>query len=189
MAHLHTKHTYGFEDVSIVPAAHSAIESRRDVDTSVQLTPNVRLETPIIASPMADVCDWRMAAEIARAGGVGCIHRFMEVEEQAQQVHMFYEAVTEAQRLQVMAAVGTGERAIERAAALVAAGIRTIIVDVAFLNEKTLRTCREIKQRWPDVEVISGNVATVMALPLVRRRAYQQYVSALAMARRAVHRE
>jgi IMP dehydrogenase len=149
------KYTHGFEDVSLEPAALSPVYSRKDVDTSVQLTPNIKLQTPIIASPMADVCETELAIAIAKAGGIGCIHRFMDIDSQSLQVVTIREC-----GYQVLGAVGTTEDYMHRATKLVEAGVSGIIVDVAFLNERTLDVCKRIKDAWPDIDLISGNVAT-----------------------------
>lgn len=155
MATLIEKYTYGFEDVSIVPCAQSAVGSRKDVDTSYKLTDKITLQTPIIASPMADVCDDVMAYEIFKAGGIGCIHRFQSIEEQSAMVHQVFQAHAEC-----MAAVGTTPDFIERAEACIKAGAMGIIVDVAFLNQRTVEVCKVIKDKFPNIYLISGNVAT-----------------------------
>lgn len=153
--YLAKEYTYGFEDVSLEPVAHSKIYSRKDVDTSYTLRNGITLQTPIIASPMADVCDDNVAYAISVAGGIGCIHRFQPIEEQAAMVHQVFQAHEDC-----LAAVGTTEDAIERAEACIEVGACGIIVDVAFLNERTLEICREIRKRWKDIYLISGNVAT-----------------------------
>ena len=153
--YLSKEFTYGFEDVSLEPHAMSTVFSRKDVNTSYTLRNGLTLQTPIIASPMADVCDDNVAYAIHRAGGIGCIHRFQPIEEQVAMVNQVYQAHADC-----FAAVGTTEDAVERAKACIDAGACGIIVDVAFLNERTLEVCQEIRKRWKDIYLISGNVAT-----------------------------
>ncbi|NOZ51356.1 MAG: IMP dehydrogenase [Chloroflexi bacterium] len=74
-----------FDDVLLVPK-RSPLRSRRDVDTSARLTPAISLCIPIISANMDTVTEAKMAIAMARAGGIGIIHRFMTVEQQAQQV-------------------------------------------------------------------------------------------------------
>ena len=74
-----------FDDVLLVPK-RSAIESRQSVDTSTWLTPTIRLRVPIVSANMDTVTEAPMAIAIARAGGIGIIHRFMTIEQQARQV-------------------------------------------------------------------------------------------------------
>ncbi len=64
-------------------------------------------------------------------------------------------------RLLAAAAVSVGEDAWERTAALVAAEVDVVVVDTAHgHSEKVLATVQELKRRWPDLQVIAGNVAT-----------------------------
>jgi IMP dehydrogenase len=70
----------------------------------------------------------------------------------------------EQERLRVGAAVGTGYGTEERVAALVAAGVDVIIVDTAHGHSQgVLDRVRWIKQNFPDVQVIGGNIATAAA--------------------------
>ncbi|MGI9953227.1 IMP dehydrogenase [Moorellaceae bacterium AZ2] len=64
-------------------------------------------------------------------------------------------------RLLVAAAVGVGKDTMERVEALVAAGVDVVVVDTAHgHSENVLRTVAQIKQRYPSLEVVGGNVAT-----------------------------
>ncbi|MCW2960885.1 MAG: inosine monophosphate dehydrogenase [Thermoleophilia bacterium] len=74
-----------FDDVLLVPQ-RSDIASRRDVDTTGRITPNISLAVPIVAANMDTVTEVRMAIAMAQAGGIGIIHRFLTIEEQAEQV-------------------------------------------------------------------------------------------------------
>ncbi len=74
-----------FDDVLLVPK-RSPIASRQDVDTGTRLTPAISLRIPIISANMDTVTETNMAIAMARAGGIGIIHRFMTIEQQARQV-------------------------------------------------------------------------------------------------------
>ncbi len=64
-------------------------------------------------------------------------------------------------RLRVGAAVGTSAETMERAEALVAAGVDVLVVDTAHgHSDGVIRSARAIKEKFPDVQVIAGNVAT-----------------------------
>ncbi len=64
-------------------------------------------------------------------------------------------------RLRAGAAVGTGADALERAAALVDAGVDVLVVDTAHGHSQgVLDMVRRIKQTYPQVQVIGGNIAT-----------------------------
>ena len=67
-------------------------------------------------------------------------------------------------QLRVGAAVGAGQMAEERAAALVAADVDLLVVDTAHGHSKgVLDTVRSIKQRYPGIQVLGGNIATAEA--------------------------
>ncbi|MEB3779269.1 MAG: IMP dehydrogenase [Desulfurococcales archaeon] len=74
----------GFDDVVIVPG-RSPVEPS-SVDITGQATRNIVLSIPVISSPMDTVTEWRMAALIARLGGLGVIHRNMSIESQIDNV-------------------------------------------------------------------------------------------------------
>ncbi len=74
-----------FDDVMLVPQ-RSFISSRKDVDVSTNLTKNIKLNIPLVSSPMSTVTESRMAIELARLGGLGFIHRNMPILRQVGEV-------------------------------------------------------------------------------------------------------
>ncbi|MCK7637591.1 IMP dehydrogenase [Corynebacterium pygosceleis] len=75
-----------FDDVLLIPDSSDVIPS--EVNTSSQLTRNIRLNIPLISAAMDTVTEARMAIAMARQGGMGVLHRNLSVEDQAQQVEM-----------------------------------------------------------------------------------------------------
>lgn len=73
-----------FDDVLLVPAKSNVLP--RDVDVSTRLTPNIKLNIPIMSAGMDTVTESRMARAIAREGGIGVIHKNMSIETQALEV-------------------------------------------------------------------------------------------------------
>ena len=73
-----------FDDVLLVPQRSSVLP--RDVDLTVQLTPKIKLNIPMLSAAMDTVTDYNMAIAMAREGGLGIIHKNMSIEEQASQV-------------------------------------------------------------------------------------------------------
>lgn len=71
-----------FDDVLLVPH-RSSIQSRKDVSTDTWLVPGIHLSIPIISSNMDTVTETRMAIAMAQLGGIGILHRFMTIEQQA----------------------------------------------------------------------------------------------------------
>ncbi len=71
-----------FDDVLLVPH-RSSIQSRKDVSTATWLVPGIHLSIPIISSNMDTVTETRMAIAMAQLGGIGILHRFMTIDQQA----------------------------------------------------------------------------------------------------------
>jgi len=74
-----------FDDVLIEPRL-SDIKSRRDVSLRTRLTKNIYLNTPLISSPMDTITEDKMAISMALHGGLGIIHRYNKIEEQAEMI-------------------------------------------------------------------------------------------------------
>ncbi|EGD23186.1 inosine-5'-monophosphate dehydrogenase [Prescottella equi ATCC 33707] len=70
-----------FDDVLLLPAASDVVPNQ--VDTSTQLTREIRLGVPLVSSAMDTVTEARMAISMARAGGMGVLHRNSSVEAQS----------------------------------------------------------------------------------------------------------
>ena len=73
-----------FDDVLLVPAQSSVLPST--ADTRTQVTKSIRLNIPLLSSAMDTVTEARMAIAMAQSGGIGVIHRNLDIEEQARQV-------------------------------------------------------------------------------------------------------
>ena len=73
-----------FDDVLVVPRYSEVLP--RDVNTSVQLTRNLRLNIPIMSAAMDTVTESGMAIAFAREGGIGIIHKNMTIARQAEEV-------------------------------------------------------------------------------------------------------
>ena len=73
-----------FDDVLLVPAASSVLPA--DADTSTYVTKLVRMHIPLLSSAMDTVTEGRMAIAMAQAGGIGVIHRNLDLEAQAREV-------------------------------------------------------------------------------------------------------
>jgi len=271
-----------FDDVLLMPARSEVLP--KDVDTSTNLTRNLRINIPIVSAAMDTVTEARLAIALAQEGGIGIVHKAMPINEQAMEVdkvkrsesgmivdpitigpdnrieealeimsryrisgvpvtkkgklvgiltnrdlrfedrlHLkvsevmtkdnlvtvpvgttFEEAIKllhkhriekllvvddeynlkglitikdiekrikypnackdEIGRLRVGAAVGVGDESMERADALIKAGVDVLVVDTAHGHSiGVLDTVREIKAAFPDTQVIAGNIATAEA--------------------------
>lgn len=73
-----------FDDVLVVPGYSEVLPGETDVHT--RLTQEIELNIPILSAAMDTVTESRLAIALARAGGIGIIHRNMSIEEQAREV-------------------------------------------------------------------------------------------------------
>ena len=81
-----TRQGLTYDDVLLVPNYSQVLP--RDVDTSVQLTPTLKLNIPIVSAAMDTVSEYRLAIALAREGGIAMLHKNMTIEEQAEQVRL-----------------------------------------------------------------------------------------------------
>ncbi len=79
------KRALTFEDVLLVPQ-HSTVLPK-EVNIATKLTKNVTLNTPIVSAAMDTVTEYKAAIAMARLGGIGVIHKNMDIATQAQQVN------------------------------------------------------------------------------------------------------
>lgn len=145
---------YSFDDVLISPK-YNKIISRKDVKFETWVTKNYKLDIPLIAANMDTVCESEMAIAIGRLGGLGVVHRFLSLDEQAKEVVKIKKA-----GLIAAAAIGVKDFK-ERAKALEAAGVNILVLDVAHGHSKRAgKTLDYLKENHPDVDILVGNIAT-----------------------------
>lgn len=153
MDDIRTGVSYG--DVLLVPQ-RSPVDSRDDVDLSAPFTPDIELDIPLVSAAMDTVTESELAIELAAAGGIGTIHRFLTVDGQAAEVEKVAAAGGP-----VAAAIGVDESYLNRARALIDAGADAIVVDVAHGHlERVLAAVAEVSETFPDIDLVAGNVAT-----------------------------
>lgn len=141
----------GFDDVVLVPRVISKILSRNNIDTSVKFNEKLTIKTPIIASPMQDVCNAGVASEMNRLGGLGIIHRFMSIKEQVEeykQANCF-----------CACAIGVDGDYYDRFLSLMEVGCNIYCLDVA--NGGNIKVERAIEKISDEnIDIIVGNVSS-----------------------------
>ena len=132
-----------YDDVLLLPDASDVVPS--EVDTRTQLTRSISLDIPLVSSAMDTVTESAMAIAMAKAGGIGIIHRNLAVDEQVTHVKLVKGA-----NLRVGAAVGVGDDGFERAEALIGVGVDVIVVDTAHGHHRAvLEAIAKIKKHFP----------------------------------------
>lgn len=170
MAQFNSKLGLTFDDVLLLPD-FSEIK-REEIDLKIDLTPKVKLNLPLISSPMDTVTEYQMAQALAKIGGLGIIHRNLSINEQSDQIGKVKKtafdqkkypgaSVDKKGRLLVGAAVGPGKDLSERAERLVSFGVDLLVVDSAHgFSLPILEATRLLKKNFPQLPVMAGNVAT-----------------------------
>ncbi len=81
-----TRQGLTYDDVLLVPNYSQVLP--RNVDLTVDLTPALKLNIPVISAAMDTVSEYRLAIALAREGGIAILHKNMTIEEQAEQVRL-----------------------------------------------------------------------------------------------------
>lgn len=148
------KEALTFDDVLLVPQYSEVLPTETNV--SVLFANKIKLAVPIISSPMDTVTESKMAIAVAKAGGLGVIHKNISSKKQAWEIKL-----VKKNNHAVAASVGATGDFFERAKDLVKAGVDAIIIDTAHGHSKrVLEAIKKIKKAFPKVVIGAGNVAT-----------------------------
>ena len=152
------KEALTFDDVSMVPKYSKVLPS--EVNTSIKLSNNLTLRIPLLSSAMDTVTESKMAIAIAKAGGIGVIHRNLDIKKQIQEIRK-----VKKQKLLVGAAVGAGPLELKRAQAILEENIDLIVVDTAHAHSKKVAEIIKIirKMKTKKTTLCAGNIATAEA--------------------------
>ena len=152
------KEALTFDDVTLAPKYSEVLPS--DVDTSIKLTKNIKLKIPLLSSAMDTVTESKMSIAIAQVGGIGVIHRNLDIKTQVAEIRK-----VKKQKLLVGAAVGAGVNEFERAKNILKENIDLIVVDTAHGHTKKVADIiKKIKKIKPKKTALcAGNIATAEA--------------------------
>ena len=152
------KEALTFDDVTLAPNYSEILPS--DVNTTTFLSKKFKLKIPLISSAMDTVTESKMAIAIAKAGGIGVIHRNLDIKKQILEIKK-----VKKQNLLVGAAVGAGPLEYERAKAIINEKVNLIVVDTAHGHTKKvadiIKKIKKIKNK--NTLLCAGNIATANA--------------------------
>jgi IMP dehydrogenase len=150
-----------YDDVLLKPQ-YSDIRSRAEIDISTNLGNGLKLQLPIISSPMDTISEAPMSVAMLKYGGAAVIHRYTTIEKQCRMVQMTIDVGAEL-ALSLGAAIGVSDDYLERAKKLIDNGTTFLCVDVAhghhILVKDALSNLR--KTFGKDLHIMAGNVATI----------------------------
>jgi IMP dehydrogenase len=149
------KEALTFDDVTLAPKYSDIMPS--EVNTSIQLTNHLKLKVPILSSAMDTVTESKMAIAIAKAGGLGVIHRNLDIKKQVLEIRK-----VKKEKLLVGAAVGAGPKEYIRAKEILKENLDMIVVDTAHGHTKKvseiIKFIKKIKKK--NTALCAGNIAT-----------------------------
>jgi len=149
------KEALTFDDVTLTPNYSEILPS--EVNTSINLTKYLKLKIPLLSAAMDTVTESKMAIAIAKAGGIGVIHRNLDIKKQISEIKK-----VKKQKLLVGAAVGAGPNEFKRAKAILKEGVDLIVVDTAHGHTKKVSEIIKFikKTRGKKIALCAGNIAT-----------------------------
>ena len=151
------KEALTFDDVLLLPQFSSVVPS--ETNLTINLSQNIKLKLPFISSAMDTVTESKMAIAMAKNGGIGVIHRNLDIKKQCAEIKK-----VKIKNYKVGAAVGTSKSEIYRAKKLIDHGTDLLVIDTAHGHSKNvLLTLNEIKKFSSRVSICVGNIATANA--------------------------
>ena len=149
------KEALTFDDVTLAPKYSEILPS--EVNTSIKLTKDLKLKIPLLSSAMDTVTESSMAIAIAKAGGIGIIHRNLDIKKQIIEIRK-----VKKQKLFVGAAVGAGINEFKRTEEILKENIDMIVVDTAHGHTKKVSEIIKFikKKKRNKIALCAGNIAT-----------------------------
>mgnify|MGYP001465242779 CR=1 FL=1 len=158
MAQISKIPVYTFDDLMLSPR-YSNIDSRFNgkIDLSIRILPNVKLKYPIISANMDTVTGKDMLLAMEKLGGLGIHHRYCDTDIQLEALNKLPNIAPK------IACIGVGRDQFERLAYLVkrSSFLAGVLIDIAHGHHSLMiEQIKRIKQEFPDLSIIAGNVAT-----------------------------
>ena len=148
--------SYSYDDVLLIPQ-YSDIRSRAEIDISSDLGNGVKLQLPVLASPMDTISESAMGEVMGKAGACAIIHRYNTIEEQTAELNKISAPTI------VGGAIGVSGDYLKRASSLADAGASFLCIDVAHGHHIMMKEALwELRLMFgDDYHIMAGNVATL----------------------------
>mgnify|MGYP001425538511 CR=1 FL=1 len=118
------KEALTFDDILMLPRYSNILPINTNI--ALSLTKKINLKVPFLSSAMDTVTESNMAIALAKAGGIGVIHRNLSIKIQSDEIKKF-----KRKNFLVGAAIGTNKEDLERAKSLIDNGVDLIVIDTA----------------------------------------------------------
>ena len=150
-----------FDDVLLLPQYSSIVPSNTNL--TLNISKSIRLNLPFISSAMDTVTESRMAIAMAKNGGMGIIHRNLEIQQQVNEIKK-----VKKYNLNVGAAIGTSKKELIRAKSLIDCGTSMLVIDTAHGHSKNvINILNKIKKFSKNISICVGNIATSEAAKIL----------------------
>jgi IMP dehydrogenase len=148
------KEALTFDDILMLPRFSNVLP--RDTNIKLSLTKKIALKVPFLSSAMDTVTESKMAIAMAKAGGMGVVHRNLKIKNQSAEI-----LKVKKKNLIVGAAIGTSKDDLDRARSLIDCGVDLIVIDTAHgHSERVLKVLSIIKKIKTKTPICVGNIAT-----------------------------
>ena len=155
------KEALTFDDVLLLPQYSSIVPSNTNL--TLNISKSIRLKLPFISSAMDTVTESRMAIALAKNGGMGIIHRNLEIQQQVNEIKK-----VKKYNLNVGAAIGTSKKELIRAKSLIDCGTSMLVIDTAHGHSKNvINILNKIKKFSKNISICVGNIATSEAAKIL----------------------
>jgi len=148
--------SYSYDDLMLVPQ-YSTIKSRSEVDVSVKMGKFV-FKHPVIPANMKSIMGLDMAYEVINSGGLAILHRFLPLQEQ---IDITDDIIDNFGPNNFAISIGVKNSDKEALKHFDQSGVKTVCIDIAHGDsEHCIDIIRWIKENYPQMFIIAGNVAT-----------------------------
>ena len=155
------KEALTFDDVLLLPQFSSIVPANTDIN--VNLSNTIKLKIPFLSSAMDTVTESKMAIAMAKNGGIGVIHRNLDIKKQIIEIKK-----VKKNHLNVGAAIGTSQTELIRAKHLIDAGADMIVIDTAHgHSNNVVKILTKVKKFSNKTTICVGNIATGEAARLL----------------------